>query len=231
MSSSTSSGTSARIGERQLAEPLPRLRPDGDRPDEDAALAVGRELHEAGPLRALVRREPPADDVVARGDHAVALQLADRRDLRIGEHGRRDRAVVGGDVAARDVRRGDARLVLAEVRQEPDPGGVADRPHAVRRAQPVVDRHAAPRDLDVELFETELVDVRSAARRDEQALGVDRLSRSRASGGARPTPARRARLSFPRTNADPVLLEALRPAGCLHRHRAARAGARCARRA
>ena len=65
---------------------------------------------------------------------------ADRCDLGIGEDGRGDRAVVGAHVLSGDVRGGDAGLVLPEMREETDPGGVADRPDAVGGAQPLVDR-------------------------------------------------------------------------------------------
>ena len=56
----TSTGTSRTNRERELAEPLTRLRPDGHRPDEHATLSVRCELDEAGPPgRSYVERRPP----------------------------------------------------------------------------------------------------------------------------------------------------------------------------
>ena len=93
--------------ERELAEPLAGLRPDGDGADENASRPIRRELHEAGPARALVGREATARDLVPRRHDAVALHAADVRDLRIREHGSRYRAVVGANVGA-------SKLVKAE---------------------------------------------------------------------------------------------------------------------
>ena len=53
---------------------------------------------------------------------------ADRRGLRIGVGDARDRLVVGLAWFAEDVRRDDLALVLADVRQLPDAGDVADCP-------------------------------------------------------------------------------------------------------
>ena len=168
-------GTSARIASVSWPSHSPASGATATRADENSLLAVGGELHESRALRPLVRREPSAGDLVARRDDALALHLADGRDLRVGEHRRRDRPVVGAHVATRDVRRRHARLVLAEVREEPDARDVADRPDAVARAKAVVDRDPAPGDLDLELLEPEPVDVRATARRDEQPLGLECL--------------------------------------------------------
>ncbi len=64
------------------------------------------------------------------------------------------------------------------MREEPDTRDVADRPHAVARAQAVVDRDPAPGDLDIELLEPEPVHGRAPARGDEEPLGLDCLSPS-----------------------------------------------------
>ena len=142
VSSRTSTGISARTASVSWPSHSPASGPDGDGADEHAAPTIGCELHEARSARSLVRREPAAGDLVPRRDDVVPVHHADARHLRIREDGRRDRAIVGPDVAAGDVRRSDARLVLAEVREQPDPGRVADRPDAVARSQPLVHRDA-----------------------------------------------------------------------------------------
>ena len=78
VSSRTSIGTSRANRERELAEPLAGLRPDRDGADEHAPRAIRRELHEAGPTRALVGREAPADDLVASRHDAVAVHARRR---------------------------------------------------------------------------------------------------------------------------------------------------------
>ena len=161
--------------ERELAEPLTRLRPHGHRPDEHAPLGVRGELDEARPSGALVCGETAAGDLVTGGHDAVALHRADRGHLRIGEHRRGDRPVVGAQILSCDVRGGDAGLVLAEVREETDPGCVTDRPDAVGCAKSIVDGYASLRDLDAKLFQPEVMHARPPARSDEQSLSVEGL--------------------------------------------------------
>ena len=79
--------------------------------------------------------------------------------------------MVGASVAAGHVVGGDARVVLADVRELRDPGHVADRPDVLGGAQPAVDRDPARRDRQPEPVEP--VDVRLAAGRDEQPLEFD----------------------------------------------------------
>src|SRR5581483_11185585 len=137
--------------ERQLAEPLRRLRADGDGADERALVRVGEEADEAVALRPLVGGEPRRRrELPACGD---ALGDADRRDLGVGEDAGRDRAVVGPDVAAREV---------------------ADRPHALAGAAALVDLD--PRASDRQPEPLEPLDVRPAAGGDEQPLRLDRLA-------------------------------------------------------
>src|SRR5581483_10191328 len=158
--------------ERQLAEPLRRLRADGDGADERALVRVGEEADEAVALRPLVGGEPRRRrELPACGD---ALGDADRRDLGVGEDAGRDRAVVGPDVAAREVGGRDARLVLADVGEERDAGDVADRPHALAGAAALVDLD--PRASDRQPEPLEPLDVRPAAGGDEQPLRLDRLA-------------------------------------------------------
>ena len=127
-------------------------------------------------LRALVGREPAARDVEASRDDPLPVHSADAAHLRVGEDGGRYRPVLGADVAADDVRGRHTSLVLPEVREEADTGGVTDRPDAVGGAQAVVDGDASLRDLHPELLEADPGDVRPAARCDEEALGVERVA-------------------------------------------------------
>ena len=59
-------------------------------------------------------------------------------------------------------------VVLADVREECEPRDIPERPHVVGRTQALVDLDPAPRDLQSERLEP--VDVRPAARRDEQPV-------------------------------------------------------------
>src|SRR5581483_8847020 len=161
--------------ERDLLQPLAGLRADGDRADEDAPRRVGDQADEAAATRGFVGRvagnRPPL------GLHqTVAARRSDRGDRRVGEGDARNRAVVGSQIAAGRVLRGDPGLVLPDVREHGDAGDVADRVDAVRRAQPVVDLDPALRDLEPELLQTEPLDGRLPPRRDEQALGLEHLA-------------------------------------------------------
>ena len=72
--------------QRELADPLARLRPHGDRADEHAAAGVGEELDEAGPLRLLEGGGPRhVPDVPLGRDGALTARVADGRDLGVGE--------------------------------------------------------------------------------------------------------------------------------------------------
>ena len=73
VSSSTSIGTWARTASVSWPSHSPASGPTATAPTTTRSLGVGRELHEAGPARALVRREPSALDRVARRHEAVAL--------------------------------------------------------------------------------------------------------------------------------------------------------------
>ena len=106
----------------------------------------------------------------------LPVHAADTAHLRVGEDGGRYRPVVGADVAADDVRGRYTSLVLPEVREEADTGGVADRPDAVGRLHAVVDGDASLRDLHPELLEADPGDVGPPAGCDEQALGVERFA-------------------------------------------------------
>src|SRR5213075_394296 len=79
--------------------------------------------------------------------------------------GPRHRLVVGLARLAEDVGGDDLALVLADVRERPDPGDVADRPQPLARAQARVDGDPVAVGL-----EAEPVDARSPAGGDEEAV-------------------------------------------------------------
>src|SRR5262249_40080056 len=156
--------------ERQLAEPLSRLRADGHGADKGVLPRVGEEAEEAWPRGLLVRREPrDAVELDSGGDEGVAVRPPHGPDLGGGEDAGGDGAVVGLRAALAEIGGGDARLVLPDVRELRDAVDIADRPHVVGRAQPVVDGDPARRDLDAELLESEPLDVWPASGCYEQA--------------------------------------------------------------
>ena len=111
--------------ERQLSQPLRRLRADRDGADERARLRVGEDPEEAVALRLLVRREPRrVAERPPRRDVAVAVRPPHRRHLGIGEDAGRDRAIFGLRLATTHVGGRDACLVLADVREQRNAGDV-----------------------------------------------------------------------------------------------------------
>ena len=174
VSRSVSSGTAARIASVSWPSHSAACGPTQTAPTRTSCPRIGEEAQEARPRRLLVRREPRHRvELDARRDEAVAVGPPHRRDLGIGEDAGGDRAVVGPRALPAEIGGGDARLVLPDVREERDAVDVADRPHVVGRAQPVVDGDPAGRDLDAELLEAEPFDVRAPPGRDEQPPALD----------------------------------------------------------
>jgi hypothetical protein len=160
-------------GERELADPLARLRADGGGADQHAAAGIGVQLQDPRSLRVL-ERPRARDGLELPGGRGGVLPggVAHRRHLGIGEDGGGNRAVVGAGVQPGDVRRCDPPLVLADVREERDAGDVAGRPHAVAGAEPLVHDDPLPLDGHVELLEPEALHPGLAARGDEESLGL-----------------------------------------------------------
>jgi hypothetical protein len=92
--------------------------------------------------------------------------------LGVGEGHARHGLVVGLTRLAQDVGGLDASLVLADVRQRPDPGDVADRPQALAGAQLIVDPDAARLGLNADGLQPDAVDARAPAGGDEQAVAA-----------------------------------------------------------
>jgi len=72
------------------------------------------------------------------------------------------------------------------VREERDAGAVPDRPNAVRGLQPLVDLDSALRQLEPELLQPEVLDIRPAAGRDQQPLRLQRVPDGERDADARP---------------------------------------------
>ena len=100
------------------------------------------------------------------------LGRADRRGLRVGEDDARHGVVVRLARLAEDVRGDDLALVLADVRQLPDAGDVADRPQPLADAEALVDRDAAGVGLDADRLEADPLDARPPAGGDEQPVAA-----------------------------------------------------------
>ena len=115
---------------------------------------------------------------MCRGHEPIALRVAHGRNLRIREHRGWDRPVVGGVFVTCDVGCSYPGLVLPDMREKRDAGRISDRPDPLTCAHPIVDGDPPLRELEVELFETETIHVRPPARRYEQPLRLDHLSRS-----------------------------------------------------
>ena len=230
VSSRTSIGTSARTASVSCPSHSPASGPTATAPTRTRRRRVRCDLDEARLPRALVRREAAARDLVASGHDSVPFHHADRRHLWIGEDRRRDRPIVGARRAARDVGRGDPRLVLAEVREETDARRVADRPDAVAGRQAIVDGHAARRDLHAERLESEPFDARLASGRDEQSSCVDRLTRREVEASSIDYSPRRC---LPGSRREPGSRPArtARQAASRRPHRVERGDGRCSRRA
>ena len=115
--------------------------------------------------------------------HALLLGLLlgqpDARELGLGEDRRRQHGVVGSrPVEAEHVVDRDPRLVLGDRRELVAPGDVAGGPDALDGgAHVLVDDDAEPVVLDPELVEVQRLDVRHAARREQDALDA-KLTRS-----------------------------------------------------
>ena len=228
VSSKTSIGTSARTARVSCPSHSPASGPTAIAPTRTRALGIGRDLHEPRTLRSLVRRQPAAHDLVPRAATAPRRSIvAHRPDLRIGEDRSGNRAVVGLDVLPGDVRRGDPCLVLADMRQQGDAGGVTDRPRAVRRRM----RSSTVMPLCVcstpSCSSPRPCDVWPAARRDQQLLALERLPESSVSGIRR----RRLHRSPPSTRTRIPSSPKRSARSSPHRRRAGRADGRCARRA
>ena len=123
-------------------------------------------------LGALVGRRPRHRAQLGRA-RLRALGVPHRRDLGIGEGDARDRAVVGLHLLPEHVRGGHATLVLGHMGELRDPGDVADRPHALRRAKAVVDLDAVPAGLDADGVEPDAVGAHAPPGRDQQLVALD----------------------------------------------------------
>ena len=126
-------------GERQLPEPLRRLRADGDRADEHALLRVGEEPRRSRRASAARRSRAAASPSAPSAPRRSSLRSVPPSRPRVGEDRRPGSRGSRPSLSARHVCGGDARLVLADVREERDAGDVAERPDVLRRAQPLVD--------------------------------------------------------------------------------------------
>src|SRR6202044_508724 len=103
--------------------------------DLDKAVVTGL----MNPAPGGVRYLRPADADAEARLAGLGLRHADRTHLRIGERDVRDRGVVGRTAAAaQDVAHRDVGLVHGHVGELALAGDVADRPHAVGRAHPLV---------------------------------------------------------------------------------------------
>src|SRR5829696_144709 len=157
--------------QRCLLQPLARL--GAERVGAGQPLAVAEECQEAvllgirarvgGALRNLRQRDHRAE---------AAGGGTNRSGLWVGVDDSRNGLVVGLSWLPQDVRGDYVALVLADMRQRPEPVDVADRPQAFAGAQMWVDRNSVGVRLDADRLEADPANPRAPAGGDEQPVAA-----------------------------------------------------------
>ena len=161
--------------ERGLLQPLSCLGAEGIRAGQP--LAVAEQCQEAVALGVRPRIGGSLRDRRELRHRAEAPGRSTHRcGLRVGVDDSRNGFVVGLARLTEDVRGDHLALVLADVRQRPEPVDVADRPEILGRAQVRVDRNAVRVRLDTNRFQPEPADARSPPGGDEQLVASDLAS-------------------------------------------------------
>src|ERR1700730_16502745 len=168
-------------GQRRLVDPLAGQWSDGPCSEHDLALGVGHQAKVTAQAAAVCLGAVDRAQIGLGGEPAIVLGTGDEPytgNLGIAEHHARDRAVVRLRLLAKDVGRGDPRLVSGYVREGGDSGDITDRPDPLRCPAVLVNLDAPLAALAASLLQAEVLQTGPAAGSEHEPLCHDLLPSS-----------------------------------------------------